>query len=33
MEKMFHGFCFGCHVKTRTEGEDSGPMRECSGCH
>jgi hypothetical protein len=33
MEKMFHDFCFGCHVKTRMEGEASGPMRECMGCH
>ncbi len=33
MEKMFHDFCFGCHVQTRLEGEESGPMRECKGCH
>jgi hypothetical protein len=33
MEKMFHDFCFGCHVSTRMEGEESGPMRECQGCH
>lgn len=33
MEKMFHDFCFGCHVSTRVEGEESGPMRECKGCH
>ncbi|MBE9539027.1 MAG: hypothetical protein IMF06_08090 [Proteobacteria bacterium] len=33
MEKTFHDFCFGCHVTKRLEGEDSGPMRECSGCH
>lgn len=33
METMFHDFCFGCHVSRRQEGEDSGPMRECRGCH
>ena len=33
IEKMFHDFCFACHVTTRREGEDSGPMRECAGCH
>jgi len=33
MEQTFHDFCFDCHVSTRLEGEDSGPMRECSGCH
>lgn len=33
METMFHNFCFGCHVNTRLEGEESGPMRECGGCH
>ncbi len=33
IEKMFHDFCFDCHVTTRREGEDSGPMRECAGCH
>jgi len=33
MEKMFHNFCFDCHVQTRMEGEESGPMRECKGCH
>jgi Class III cytochrome C family len=32
-EKMFHDFCFGCHVDKRWEGEESGPMRECAGCH
>lgn len=33
VETMFHDFCFGCHVSTRAEGEESGPMRECGGCH
>jgi hypothetical protein len=33
MELMFHNFCFDCHVSKRQEGEDSGPQRECSGCH
>jgi len=33
MEKMFHDFCFGCHVETRHAGKNSGPMRECAGCH
>jgi hypothetical protein len=33
IEDMFHEFCFSCHVQTRVEGEDSGPMRECGGCH
>jgi hypothetical protein len=33
MELMFHNFCFECHVTKRQEGKDSGPQRECSGCH
>ena len=33
IEKMFHDFCFDCHVTQRLTGEDSGPMRECAGCH
>jgi hypothetical protein len=33
MESTFHDFCFDCHATKRTEGEDSGPQRECSGCH
>ena len=33
IEKMFHDFCFDCHVSTRMDEEESGPMRECSGCH
>ncbi len=33
IENMFHQFCFSCHVEKRTEGEASGPMRECQGCH
>jgi hypothetical protein len=33
IEVMFHEFCEGCHVEKRMEGEKSGPMRECSGCH
>ena len=33
IEKMFHDFCFGCHVDKREAGEESGPMRECQGCH
>ena len=32
-EKMFHEFCFGCHVSTVMKGDDAGPMRECGGCH
>ena len=33
MEKMFHDFCFSCHVSKRQEGKESGPMRSCGGCH
>ncbi len=33
MESMFHDFCRGCHIEKRLEEEDSGPLRECSGCH
>jgi len=33
IEKTFHDFCFACHVARRKEGEESGPMRACSGCH
>ncbi len=33
IEDMFHEFCFTCHVQMRVEGEESGPMRECGGCH
>ena len=33
MEATFHDFCRGCHVRTRGEGEDSGPLREFSLCH
>ncbi len=33
IEEIFHDFCFDCHVTTRGEGKDSGPMRECAGCH
>lgn len=33
MEAMFHDFCRDCHVRTRTAGEDSGPLRQCSLCH
>lgn len=33
MEDMFHGFCWGCHIQRREEGEDSGPLRSCKGCH
>ena len=33
MERMFHDFCRGCHVQKRAQGEDSGPLRQCSLCH
>lgn len=33
MEAMFHDFCRGCHVRTRMEGADAGPLRQCSLCH
>lgn len=33
MEPMFHDFCWGCHIETRAEEEDAGPVRECAGCH
>lgn len=33
IEKMFHDFCFDCHVHTWQEGEESGPMRVCGDCH
>jgi len=33
MEAMFHRLCRDCHVDTRLEGEDAGPLRSCRGCH
>ena len=33
MEEMFHSLCRSCHVRTRGEGDESGPLRECSLCH
>ena len=33
MEAMFHDFCRDCHIQKRHQGEDSGPVRECSLCH
>ena len=33
IERTFHEFCFSCHIAKQREGEDAGPMRECSRCH
>lgn len=33
MEPMFHEFCWGCHIETRQEEEEAGPVRECALCH
>ena len=33
VEAMFHHFCWGCHVDERMQGEESGPLRSCAGCH
>lgn len=33
IEDMFHTFCRDCHLQTREDGEDAGPLRACSQCH
>ena len=33
IEKMFHTFCRDCHMKTKTEGDAAGPVRQCGTCH
>jgi len=33
METMFHKFCRDCHLSKAFEELDSGPLRQCSGCH
>lgn len=33
IEPMFHDFCRGCHLTTRMDDQESGPIRECSLCH
>lgn len=29
----FHEFCRSCHLMLRRAGRDSGPVRQCGGCH
>jgi hypothetical protein len=33
MRTQFHDLCMGCHTEKRSEGEESGPLRSCKGCH
>jgi hypothetical protein len=33
MEQQFHDLCKSCHIERHHAGEDSGPLRQCSGCH
>lgn len=33
LEEQFHGLCMGCHQTLTREGEASGPVRACAGCH
>ena len=32
-ETQFHDLCRGCHVEQALAMEDSGPTRDCIGCH
>ncbi|MCP3674891.1 MAG: cytochrome c3 family protein [Gammaproteobacteria bacterium] len=33
IEAIFHKFCENCHINKALEELDSGPLRQCSGCH
>ena len=33
MRDQFHELCMGCHTEKRSDGESSGPLRNCGDCH
>jgi len=33
LQKAFHLNCRNCHKELQKKGENTGPYRECSGCH
>ncbi|GAA6151080.1 cytochrome c3 family protein [Pseudoteredinibacter isoporae] len=33
VEEQFHGLCRECHRERKAAGEESGPIRQCGGCH
>ena len=33
IETTFHVFCTDCHIKTKNEGDEAGPVRQCGPCH
>ena len=33
IEEQFHQLCRDCHARLSMDGEPSGPLRACEGCH